>query len=123
MIQTTVFCRTMWVGFHCWPDAPKEVFFLRSLHRHVFHVEMRVPVAHDDRDVEFLLLKEALDTWLQGTLESKDTLAWSCEHWARAIMDATWLGGHKPCYVSVSEDGENGAVLQRVGVSGSGAGS
>jgi len=39
---------------HCWPECPiEEVAFLRSPHRHVFHVQMKRDVAHDDRDVEF----------------------------------------------------------------------
>lgn len=103
----TVFCRTQFEGFHCWPQAPDEVAFLRTLHRHMFHVELHVEVHHDDRDVEFILLKRRVDAIISGTQKAQDTSTWSCEQWCRLLMDAT--GAVK---VAVSEDGENGSVLE-----------
>ena len=115
-IRTTVFCKSKFIGFHRWPDAPVEVSFLRSRHRHLFHVELRVEVNHDDREVEFLLLQKALEEWIQETITNSDTSTWSCEAWCRAMIQIAWFGNYFASYVSVSEDGENGAVLERVAI-------
>ena len=115
-IRTSIFCRTTFEAFHRWPDAPPEVEFLRDRHRHLFHVELRIEVTHDDREVEFLLLQNALKEWIQETLANEDTSTWSCESWCRATMQVAWFDSYFASYVSVSEDGENGAVLERVAV-------
>ena len=49
------------VGFHNWPHAPQEVSFLQTRHRHKFFFECVKSVDHDDRDVEFTLLKMAIE--------------------------------------------------------------
>jgi hypothetical protein len=49
-------------GLHCWPSAPDEVAFLRSPHRHIFHCRARLEVFHQDREVEFILLKRNLES-------------------------------------------------------------
>lgn len=107
-MKTRVFCRTRFEGFHRWPEAPEEVGFLRSLHRHEFHVEVTVDVDHDDRDVEFILLKRQTDQAIERLKHTNDTKSWSCERWAQRLL-------HKlnASRVVVSEDGENGAVVTR----------
>lgn len=102
-----VYVTTTFEGFHRWPDAPNPVGFLRELHRHTFHVRLEVKVNHDDRDVEFILLKREVDGWIaEKTLAETDT--WSCERWARELMDR-----FDAIRVEVSEDGENGAIVTR----------
>lgn len=93
---------------HCWPDAPEAVVFLRAPHRHQFHVTAHKRVDHLDRAVEFIMLKWALQSAVLQWLETEDTLTWSCEHWAAALMQAFGLQR-----VEVSEDGENGAILEQ----------
>ena len=44
-------------GIHKYPDAPDGVEFLKYPHRHIFHFRVELEVFHDDRDVEFILLK------------------------------------------------------------------
>lgn len=104
--RTEVFCRLTFEGFHRWPDAPDEVAFLRDAHRHVFHVEVRVPVEHDERDVEFILLKRHVLDLIAGIQLDGTCGDWSCETWARVILNATGASS-----VTVSEDGENGATV------------
>jgi len=101
-----VFCRTRFEAFHAWADAPDEVAFLRQRHRHEFHVELTVAVAHDDRNVEFILLKRALEDYIDRCLAHLD---YSCEQYAKSI--ARWAANTyaQPARCTVSEDGENGA--------------
>lgn len=108
-MRREVFCRTSFVAFHHWPQAPEEAEFLRHPHRHVFHVELGIEVSHSDRDVEFISLKDALDGEIEHILKSEDTSTWSCEMWAGRIL--AWCENTMPSYCTVSEDGENGATV------------
>lgn len=52
-------------GTHCWPECPiPEVSFLRNPHRHVFKIRCEKPVSHSDRDVEIIMLKRAVKSYL-----------------------------------------------------------
>lgn len=116
--MTTVFCRTRFIAFHYWPNAPKPYEYLGVAHRHEFHVEAAVEVtktADYNREVEFQDLKKRIDYYLAH--EYKD--AWkpegavplSCEMFAERIADVIESNGWKPAFVTVSEDGENGATF------------
>ena len=94
-------------GYHQWPEAPNHRSYLAMRHRHLFHVEARCQVDHDDREVEFHdLLDQARADFPGGHLGRQ-----SCEDMARDL--ATKLAAHyrRPFEVSVSEDGEVGAVV------------
>lgn len=106
-MKKTVFCTTRFEGFHCWPEAPNEVAFLRDRHRHEFRVRAEVTVDHADRDVEFILLKRKLDKKIDTILEDENTANWSCEMWAITLIDELDLDA-----CEVSEDGENGAYVE-----------
>ena len=108
MAQTRVFATTRFEGFHRWPQAPDEVGFLRDRHRHIFHVRAEKTVTHDDRDVEFILLKRAVEAEIKTLSDEEDMEAWSCERWATELLQRLQLDK-----VEVSEDGENGAVVER----------
>ena len=42
-------------GLHQWQDCPiEDVSFLRDRHRHIFHIEVRKKVSHNDRDIEII---------------------------------------------------------------------
>lgn len=107
-MKKRIFIRTSFEGFHCWPDAPDEVGFLRDLHRHIFHVECELEVNHNDRDVEFILFKREVDFCIRKTMKAANTDTWSCEKWASHLLTTLNL---TKC--SVSEDGENGATVYR----------
>lgn len=106
--MTRIFSRTRFEGFHCWPNAPDEVAFLRANHRHEFHVRAWKIVRHDDRDVEFILFKRVLDRAIKAIQTTQDVRHWSCEKWAATIGQLVEADS-----VEVSEDGENGAQWVR----------
>jgi hypothetical protein len=110
--HTTIFVTTSFEGIHCYPDAPDEVAFLRSPHRHIFHVKATIEVFHDDRELEFILVKRGLDKFLTGT----DLQHRSCEMIAHNVIGyLNSCYGVRNCSVEVSEDLENGAtVTQRI---------
>ena len=87
-------------GIHCWPDAIQHqgVEFLAHPHRHMFHFKVELEVKHNDREVEFILLKRELSGL--------------CEMLAEELVG--YVVNHYPCRrlaVEVSEDGENGARI------------
>lgn len=96
---------------HCWPEAPAAVGFLAHLHRHMFHVTLIADVEHDDRELEFILVKRRLQNWISDV-----KAAWpkriSCEQMASCIGEQfmAWYG-RRNLQVEVSEDGENGAIV------------
>lgn len=101
-------------GLHCWPAA-KEVFpevsFLSDPHRHIFHIQVKKRVYHDDRDIEFVMFKRDVIEYLKSTYYMEmqrihDFGSKSCEMIAKELFD------YFHCeYVSVFEDGENGAEV------------
>jgi hypothetical protein len=110
--QTTIWVTFQHEGIHCYPAASEleGVEFLQYPHRHVFHFRVEMEVFHDDRDVEFILLKREL-----SGLYKDDTLMLdykSCEMIARELLDyVTQSYPDRNVTISVSEDDENGATL------------
>lgn len=129
LVRRLIFVTTQFEGFHEYAGAPDEVAFLRSLHRHMFHVKVTLEVYHEDREVEFIMLKR----WLEARI---DHLAFnvglgfnhiaSCESFAEQIYkEIKAQGGLKltndsePIYtrkrylkIEVNEDLENGSVIE-----------
>jgi hypothetical protein len=113
--------RMIWVtfsreGIHCYPAAATDpalesVRFLALDHRHVFHFKVAISVEHNDREIEFLILKR----WLEG-LYGEGILQlnyMSCEMIAEALyekINARYPG--RTVEITVSEDSENGATLR-----------
>ena len=108
--------KSIWVtfqkeGIHKYPNAPKEVEFLKDPHRHIFKFKVQIEVYDNDRDIEFFIFKR----WLES-LYADDTLELdykSCEmiadDLAKEIKDKysdRWLA------IDVSEDGENGCHIE-----------
>jgi hypothetical protein len=115
MITTSIWVTFQKEGIHKYPAAaedPKltEVSFLAHPHRHMFHFRVELEVFHDDRDVEFILLKRELEgLYNTGTLQLNNM---SCEMIARELL--TYVHEYYPgrnCTVSISEDNENGCTL------------
>ena len=103
-------------GFHCWPNAPDNQAYLRELHRHEFHFTVWLEVFHNDREVEFIKLKEELVKFIQNAIAFCGMFGvgreFSCETLADSICD--WLGEVYPGRdrkAWVEEDGENGAFV------------
>lgn len=113
-IKTSIFVTTSFEGFHCYPDAPEEVAFLRAIHRHLFHVRAELEVSHGNRELEFFLVKRALESYiydrqLGGNLNHK-----SCEMIAKELLEflLASYGLSRNMSVEVSEDGENGSIVR-----------
>ena len=111
-VTTEVYCTLEVEGVHCWPECPlEEVAYLRDPHRHVFHIKAFANVSHDDRDIEFIVLKHKILNWFyDGWFDSKLRLfnfgPMSCEMIAKRLIDEFDLSR-----CEVSEDGENGAIV------------
>ena len=97
---------------HKYEGAPAEVSYLRSLHRHVFNYEVKLEVYHDDRELEFIMVKHDIEQYLNMRHEKWSDKT-SCEQMAKSI--GLWLqskhGFERELYVSVFEDNENGAKV------------
>lgn len=109
-LVTNIHVKTTFEAFHNWPTAPEAVIFLQNPHRHLFYVNVKVFVSHDDRDVEFFMLKKEVDTFLyrwQG--ESLGPM--SCEMMATQLLEFFVANGYDCFYTSVYEDDENGAEV------------
>ena len=120
--------RQIWVtwqkeGIHKYPAAATDpalatgdeydVSFLASPHRHIFHFRVWIDVFHNDRDVEFIQFKRWCESLYsgQGAVLSLDYK--SCEMMADDlyIQIASRYPG-RVVHIEVSEDGENGALIQ-----------
>jgi hypothetical protein len=111
--KTWAVVRTRFKGIHCWPSAPNGAYeFLRNPHRHEFHVTVWIEQFHDDRDIEYLEFKD----WLDGNIKAGNLDHLSCEMMARRIIEQVELEYSKnqarSIRVEVSEDGENGALIE-----------
>ena len=113
--RCSVFARFQFEAIHNWPNCPIEsVSFLRDLHRHMFHVEAHAHVYHDDRDIEFIMMKRRLEAFIDETYPKNEQGHrvighTSCEMIARTIMERF----DTIFKVQVSEDGENGCEMIR----------
>lgn len=110
---------TVWVtfqkeGIHRYPDAENipGVEFLAFPHRHIFHFRVELRVFHEDRDIEFILLKRELESlFAERTLQIDYK---SCEMLANDVVDyllACDKYKDRDIAVTVSEDEENGATV------------
>jgi hypothetical protein len=103
------------VGFHRYPDAPEVVSYLREVHRHVFKFKVAITVHHDDREIEFHMMKN----WITGLYEQSQHHSLqldhkSCEMLAQELINRVLTKydcSQRTVVVEVSEDGECGAVV------------
>jgi hypothetical protein len=108
-----IFCKTTFEGLHCWKDIldTEECQYLKNYHRHIFHIEVVIPVYHSDRNIEFIELKHRVNDFLTTIFPNKiNNIPYmgttSCELLAELIL--THFNADK---VSVSEDNENGSIV------------
>lgn len=119
--RTSIFINTSFEAVHTYKDAPEVVKYLRYPHRHIFEVSLDIEVFHDDREIEFIILKSDINRFLQLKYGSKDIGGKSCEMIAKEIVEhvcksVTDTDEMKPRAITciVSEDGENGAIVEGV---------
>jgi len=113
-MKTLVYCKLQVEGIHRWLSCPlDEVSYLRDYHRHIFTVACGVEVFHDDRDVEFIVLKHKVQKYLKKNyFDKQQNLHFfgdmSCEMIAQELMDEFNLA-----WCEVNEDEENGCFITR----------
>jgi len=108
-MKREIFIKTSFAALHNWPACPfEEVRYLRRLHRHIFHVQAWFPVHHNNRDLEFIKVKQDINLWIRNKWEDQELIGISCEMMAEALMNN--FGCSK---VTVSEDNENGATIEK----------
>lgn len=102
-------------AIHAWDKCPfEEVKFLRWPHRHMFHVTLKIRVSHDDRDLEFFMVKNALSKMLHDLYANRNLGSMSCEMMCKKIREDLKYNVDVALDVksiSVFEDNENGAEV------------
>lgn len=105
--STVVYCTVQFQGIHQWANCPfEEVKYLRDLHRHMFEIKAYKRVFHNDRDVEFIMLKNAITKYIANRFPDSIMGSMSCEMLAEELIEEFDL-----CQCEVNEDGENGAIV------------
>lgn len=113
--NTYIKVRTEFEGFHYYPNAgsiDSRIKFLENEHRHMFKVEVKISVTHNDRELEFFLVK-----WdLQEFIKSGNQNHKSCEMIAEDILNNHLLPKYGERYyeIVVSEDGESDGIVEYI---------
>lgn len=103
-------------GIHYYPGVENDmslepVAFLAYRHRHMFHFNVRIEVFHDDRELEFIMVKRELQSLMRSDIARMNGK--SCEMLAVDIIEyITNKYPGRDIVCKVFEDGENGAVLE-----------
>jgi hypothetical protein len=112
--MTFIKVRTEFEGFHYYPNAGSidpRIKFLENEHRHMFKVEVKISVTHLDRELEFFLVKWALQEFIKdGKMNHK-----SCEMIATDILEKHLFptyGTDRYYTIVVSEDGESDGIIE-----------
>lgn len=111
--MTFIKVRTEFEGFHYYPNAgdiDSRIKFLENEHRHMFKVEVKISVNHLDRELEFFLVKWALQEFIQAGEQNHK----SCEMIATDILENHLLPnyGERHYEIVVSEDGESDGIIE-----------
>jgi 6-pyruvoyl-tetrahydropterin synthase len=98
-------------GFHQYDGAPLEVGYLKNLHRHLFNVQVTIEVTHDDRELEFFMVKRELIDMIKVIYPK--SIVGSCEMVAKDLYHFTKhkYGQKRFVKVEVYEDKENGGIV------------
>lgn len=119
--KSEVYATVIFEAIHNWPGVVnipglEEVDYLQHPHRHRFFIRVYSRVTHSDRDVEFIWLSHQVEKYLKrqfATYNEGSTPnigAMSCEMIGQLILEAF----PEVYKVDVSEDDENGAIMERV---------
>ena len=111
-----VYVSTSFEGLHRYKEAPEEVSYLRDFHRHIFKVVLQIEVEHNERDIEFIMLKHELEKCIASSKHTLQGFDDSCETIAENIIQFIQkkYGMNRDLVCIVSEDGENGAILEYI---------
>ena len=115
MNKTYIKVRTEFEGYHFYPNAGSidpRIKFLENEHRHMFKVEVKISVTHHDRELEFFLVKWALNEFIQSGNRNHQ----SCEMIGHDILENHLLPmyGERYYEIVVSEDGESDGIIEHI---------
>ena len=113
--STFIKIRTDFEGFHYYPNAGlinPRIKFLENEHRHIFKVEVKISVNHLDRELEFFLVKWALQEFIKSGNQNHK----SCEMIATDILENHLLPTYGERYyeIVISEDGESDGIVEYI---------
>lgn len=114
--KTYIRVRTQFEGYHYYQGAgtvDPRITFLENEHRHLFKIEAKISVTDDDRELEFFLVKWALEEWIEGGNQNHK----SCEMIAREMLEEHFIpryGADREYEITVSEDGESDGVIHYI---------
>jgi hypothetical protein len=114
--MTFIKVRTEFEGFHYYPNAGSidpRIQFLENEHRHMFKVEVKISVDHLDRELEFFLVKWALQDFIKSGNQNHK----SCEMMATDILQQHLIpnyGSQRYYEITVSEDGESDGIVEYI---------
>ena len=114
MSSAIIYVRFTFTGLHHWPDAVYPDAHLAAIHEHLFHVEVGIPVEHDDREITFEQLERDARSSLPTAPDDHgryDLGPWSCEHLARHLASCLSEQHQRTVSVAVDEDGRRGARI------------
>ena len=111
--KTYIKVRTEFEGFHFYPNAGSidpRIEFLEHEHRHMFKVEVKISVTHLDRELEFFLVKWALQDFIKAGNQNHK----ACEMIATDILQNHLIPTYGERYyeIVVSEDGESDGIVE-----------
>ena len=115
--MTRIEVSEMFLGMHYWWNAPDEVSFLRNDHVHDFRATVSCSVDHNDRDLEFYIIRKDLRSILKSSLEMANGIYLlkekSCEDVARIVLDAftKMYGKGRDWKVTVAENPQQSATV------------
>jgi len=102
-------------GYHYYPEAAttpnlKDVEYLQHRHRHLFKFRVQIEVFHNDRDLEFIMVKEYCESLFNGKLDINGN---SVEMLADTLYaNLAEKYPNRDMTIEVSEDGENGCIIE-----------
>jgi len=102
--------KTQFEAIHNWPDCDiEEVEFLKYPHRHIFYLQLKFKISHNNRDKEFISIKRSIEEIIREKFAYMNLGSMSCEDIAEYFSDR--LNAE---FVSVLEDDENGAEIYKI---------
>ena len=107
-LQRFITVRGDYDGFHWYEGAPEEVAFLKHRHAHLFKWEVTIEVFHDDRELEFFMVRDVIRKEILAFTNMLDNLG-SCEMQAERLLQGliNAYGIDRHYTVTISEDGRD----------------
>jgi len=104
-----VYCTVLFEATHFWADCNiDEVSYLKNEHRHIFWIKAYKEITDNNREIEFIVFKHRIKEYLNSNYPNKTIGGKSCEMLAEELMTKFDL-----YRCDVSEDNENGTVLEK----------